>query len=388
MVILFVLAPGAYAFSCAARLFTLSEAYAAADSIIVGLVTECKESVSSDPYASGGADCSFTSLEVIKDSAPARDYSGVVSSSGCGLSVNVGDQYLLFLDSENRPLWFSASLSGDLYPSQQAHQYLQILRDFRDRRVGDLAEPWELADSDGGCSIWQSVKGNRITFTRRKPDAPQQPRPEWTQDAANGETVYRATVPLIDKENGLHAGTAEVAAFGANPDVDGDALLLRVTLLEQSPTVPRQASVSVGNRSWSLNRMETILRVGDGMTHKVAEFWEAGATAERILSAMLRPSDIAVTATIVTPNAASEADNEPPPGQAGLAVATADGDFFGQAPPRASATRPSARLNPPSETPYRGKEEPAEPVLRVESRSTQLASVIQRFRACYAEGQR
>jgi hypothetical protein len=325
---------------------------------------------------------------VLKDSAPARDYSGVVSSSGCGLSVNVGDQYLLFLDSENRPLWFSAALSGNLYPSQQAHQYLRILRDFRDGRVGDLAEPWDLADSDGYCSIWQSVKGNRITFTRRKPDAPQQTRPEWTQDTANGETVYRATVPLIDKENSLRSGTAEVAAFGTNPDVDDNALFLRVTLLEQSPAAVRQASVSVGNTTWSLNRMEINLPVGDATKHKVTEYWEAGVAAERILAAMLRPADIAVRATIVTPNAASEADNEPPPGQAGLAVATPGGDFIGQAPPRANATRQSARLNPPSETPYRGKKEPAEPVLRVESRSTQLSSVIQRFRACYAKGQR
>ncbi len=381
------LATNAYANSCAARLFTLSEAYAAADSIIVGLVTECKESVSSEPYASGGADCSFTSLEVLKDSAPARDYSGVVSSSGCGLSVNVGDQYLLFLDRENRPLWFSASLSGDLYPTQQTHQYLQILRDFRDGRVGDLAEPWELADSDGHCSIWQSVKGNRITFTRRKPAAPQQPRPEWTQDTANGETVYRATVPLIDKENSLRSGTAEVAAFGANPDVDDDVLFLSVTLLEQQSATARKTSVSVGNTTWSLNRMEIDLPVGDATKYKVNEYWEAGATAERILSAMLRPSDIVVTATIVTPNAASEADNEPPAGLAGLAVATPDGDYFGQAPPRASATRQSVRQNPPPENPYRGKEEPAEPVLRVESRSTQLASVIRRFRACYEQGQ-
>jgi hypothetical protein len=103
-----------HALSCASRHFTLSEAYEAADSIIVGLITECKEEVSSDPWANGGSDCSFSSIEVLKEPSPARDYSGVTSSSGCGLSLHVGGQYLLFLDSKNQPMHFSATLSGVL----------------------------------------------------------------------------------------------------------------------------------------------------------------------------------------------------------------------------------------------------------------------------------
>src|SRR5690606_7531132 len=65
MIIVLVSARSAYALSCKSELFTLSEAYEAADSIIVALVTECEEEVSSDSWASGGDGCSFVSLEVL-----------------------------------------------------------------------------------------------------------------------------------------------------------------------------------------------------------------------------------------------------------------------------------------------------------------------------------
>lgn len=74
-----------YALSCAPRDFTLNEAYESADSVIVGLVTECQQPVSRDSWASGSDDCSFTALGVLKESLPARDYSGVTSSAGIGL---------------------------------------------------------------------------------------------------------------------------------------------------------------------------------------------------------------------------------------------------------------------------------------------------------------
>ena len=94
-----VLPMNARALDCAPRAFTLSEAYDAADSIIVGLVTECEEEVSREPWADGGSDCSYVSLDVLKESKSVRDYRGISNSSGCGLSLHVGEQYLMFLDN-------------------------------------------------------------------------------------------------------------------------------------------------------------------------------------------------------------------------------------------------------------------------------------------------
>src|SRR5690606_8114802 len=172
MIIVLVSARSAYALSCKSALFTLSEAYEAADSISAELVTECEEEVSSDSWASGGDGCSFVGLEVLKHAVPPRDYGGVVSSSGCGLFVNVGSQYLLFLDSENRPMSFSAPLAGDHYLIQPTRQYLRILRDFRNGYVNDLAEPWLHYEYGGDCAIRQSIAGHQISFSRHMPDAP------------------------------------------------------------------------------------------------------------------------------------------------------------------------------------------------------------------------
>lgn len=343
--ILFVSASSTHALSCAPGYRTLSDAYEAADSIVVALITECKKEVSSDPWASGGDDCSFISLEVLKDSVPARDYGGVASSSGCGLSLHIGSQYLLFLDSENRPMVASAPLGGDHYLSQQTGQYLRILRDFRNGRVNDLAEPWLYEEIGGYCSITQSIKGHQISFSRRMPNAPPEPKPEWVGEMIDGETVYRATVPVVDLANRIPVGDAEIVAYGDVPDY-GNALLLSVSLQDKSPAPVRQASLSVGHRTWSLNRMETNLLLRAGASeHKTIEYWADGEVAEQMLAVMAQPSEVVVSATIVSRNADSGIHDVP-----------------------------------------LLQEEPLNPDLRLESRSTQLSGVIGRFRACYAGG--
>jgi len=373
-----------HALSCAPRQFTLSEAYEAADSIIVGLITECKEEISSDPWANGGSDCSFSSIEVLKESVPTREHIGVTSSSGCGLSLHVGGQYLLFLDSKNQPMHFSATLSGDRYQAQLANRYLRIIRDFRNGAVNDLAEPWMFGGSDGYCSIWQSIRGNQIRFSRRTPDAPQQPKPDWTQELINGEMVYRTTVPLFDADTKLPSGDAEIVAYGDVPDHLDDALVLRVTLPERSPAPVRQATLSVGDRTWSLNRMEMNLSLPGASAHTVVEYYGAGDVAEQILSAMAQPSDIVVSAKVVASNVASAPPEIPPPDQESFVLAPTKDVYFGRAAPETSSTRPSATPKVRAAGSYGAQEEPPEPVLRVESRSTQLSSVIQSFRACDA----
>lgn len=382
--ILSFLASNTHALTCASEQFTLSEAYDAADSIIVALILECQVEVTSDPYAIGGDDCSFVGLEVLKDSAPARDHSGIASSSGCGLSVHVGSQHLLFLDSENRPMAPSASLSGDHYMSQQTVQYLRILRDFRNGHVSDLAEPWMYEESRGYCSIKQSIKGHQISFSRRMPDALSEPKPVWTQEAINGEMVHRATVPLVDEENRIPVGDAEIVAFGDVPDRDVDALLLSVGLQDMTPATVRQARFSVGDRTWPLNRMETnlILVAGAGV-HNSVEYWTAGETAEQILEALEQPSEIIVSATIVPSQETFEPPDVAPPDDPARGMTGSKSNYVGPAP-LPESTGSSAMPSVSVANSYRIEEQPPEPDLRLVSRSTQLSGVIKNFRACYA----
>ena len=376
-----------HAMSCAPRQFTLSEAYEAADSIIVGLITECKNEVSTDAWANGGSDCSYSSMEVLKEATPARDYGGITSSSGCGLSLHVGGQYLLFLDSTNQPMHFSAPLSGNHHQTQLANQYLRIVRDFRDGRVNDLAEPWMYGEYMGQCSVYHSIRGNQISFYGRRPDAPQVPAPSWTQDSIDGQTVYRATVPFYDLDTKLPSGEGEIVAFGEVPDHNNDDLILRVGLWEKQPPPMRQATLSVGDKTWPLFRMETILSLSDVSKHKSVEYYAAGGVAKQILSAMLRPSDMVVSATIVATDSSYKVPEVTPPDQPSFGIASSKDDYFGPKAPEHSATKPSPAPKASAVNAYKAREEPPEPVLRVESRSTQLSSVIQMFEACYAGSQ-
>lgn len=374
----------AHALSCAPRQFTLEEAYETADSIIVGLITECKDEVSRDPWANGGSECSFSSIEVLKESIPAREYSGVTSSSGCGLSLHVGGQYLLFLDGENQPMHFSAALGGDQYKDQLANRYLQIIRDFRSGAIEDLSEPWTFVESGGYCSIWQTSGSNQIRFSRRTANAPTQPIPNWTQVTLNGQTAYKANVPALDAETNTPAGTVEIVAFGDSPEYFDDALSLSVHLREASPAPVRQVTLSVDSRNWSLNRVDMNLSLPGSISHSVVAYYAGGEAAEQILSAMAEPSDIVVSATVIAPTTPPEPPDDPPPDQESFVRPFSSDSYLGQAPSETSSTRPVVM---PRERPagsYGAKLEPPQPILRVQSRSTQLSAEIESFRACYS----
>jgi hypothetical protein len=375
-----------HALSCAQRLFTLSEAYETADSIVVGLITECKEEVSSDPWAHGGSECSFSSLEVLKESIPARDYHGAASSSGCGLSLHVGNKYLLFLDGENRPMRFSAALSSDQNPAQLSNHYLRIIREFRDGVVNHLAEPWMFGEFKGTCSLWHRVGGNQIRFNRRKGDAPQQPEPEWTQETTDGQTVYRSSVPSFSGDSTLPTGVVDIVAFGDIPDYADDALMLNVHIPERPPAPLRQATLSVGTRTWLLNRVEMSLSLPGAPAQTIINYSLAGNVAEQILSAMIQPSDILVSAALV----ASKTDSDPPPevtepGQGAFMPAPSNNEYFGPALPETGSTTPAITPSARAARSYETQSEPPQPFLRMKSRSTQLSGVIESFRACYEQ---
>ena len=161
--------------------------------------------------------------------------------------------------------------------------------------------------------------------------------------------------------------------------------MLSVSLAERSPAPVRQATLSVGDRTWSLNRMEMNLSLPGASAHKAVEYYGAGDVAEQILSAMAQPSDIVVFAAVVAANIDSDPPPEvPPPAQDSFVRAPSKGDYFGQALPEESSTKPAVTPSARVAGSYGAQKEPPQPVLRVESRSTQLLGVIQNFRACSA----
>ena len=361
--------PGAaFALSCASPNFTLSEAYEAADSIVVGLVTECKETTSQSVWVGGGSDCSFVTLEVLKEASPARDYGGTATSQACGLSLFVGEQYLLFLDSENRPLLYSSPLSGEGQLPKRAGGYLRILRDFRDDVSSELSEPWVAGELNGMCFLSHEIGGHHIMFSRWTDDAPAWPKHEWARETVDGRTVYRGRVQV--EVPGPAPMSVEFVTTGDFSQYAPDMQLLQVNFQEWPPAPARNATLSVGSRVWPLHWVKSVPSRGDWRGDPTVRYQVFGDVTEEILSAMLRPSDVVVSASLV---AATSPDTHPP-----AAAAAPDATVPA---PSLTNERPAAGLAEHDALGTSG-EAPAA-VIRLETRSTQLAHAVGRYRACY-----
>jgi hypothetical protein len=383
--VLFLLSADVHALSCASRHFTLREAFEAADSIIVGVVTGCRQEISSDGWTGGGDDCSFVAVDVLKESKPPRDYSGMASSSGCGLSLHVGSQYLLFLDEENRPMHFSAALEGDRYPAQLPTTYARILRAFRAGTVTDLSEPWIVEESEHGCWLRHSVSGNRILFSRRKPGS-SEPGEDWTCEAKGATSVCRSRISMAGASPAVSAQTVEVVVTGAMPEYSAGTQVLTVSMPERPAAPLRQATLTVGSRSWPLRRIEIAITLPGMSPVTTIEYRTGGEAAEQILAALIdHPADIVVSAAAVS---GSEGETAPgpelsAPDEERVPPALPDDAYFGPAPPESDSARRVTAAGGGAARPYGTQRDLPEPALRMETRSTQLPAVIEDYRACY-----
>ena len=377
IVALLILPINARALSCAPRDFTLSEAYDAADSIIVGLVTECDEEVSREPWANGGSGCSFVSLDVLKESNSARDYRGVASSSGCGLALQVGKQYLLFLDNKNKPLHFSTSINGGQRPNRLSDSYQRILRDFRDGVIRDLSEPWWFGGNEGTCSLSHAVGGHRISFGRGTTDSQGPLANNWTREKVDGKAVYSGRTRAIGANSSSPLLDVEVVVAGDIPEYPADAQLLSIEFEEPTPAPVRQATITVGNKSWQLYRVEEFISISGIPPITRVGYKVGGEVSEQILSAMSKPSDIVVSAVLVeSPAEISQLDQ-------GLVVqAPAGDDYFSPVLPESGSVKPEVASNGGAIRAYESRKELPVAVLSLETRSTQLPTVLEGYRAC------
>ncbi len=385
IVALLVLPMNARALDCAPRNFTLSDAYDAADSIIVGLVTECEEEISREPWANGGSDCSFVSLEVLKESKSARDYRGVTSSAGCGLSLHVGKQYLLFLDNENRPMRFSASLNGEQYLSQLSNSYQRILREFRDGVIRDLSEPWMFGEYEGACSLSHNVGGHRISFGRGTPDGQGQLAQDWTHEKVDGKTIHRGRTRSVGASPSSPLLDVEVVVVGDIPEYPIDTQMLTIAFQEQTSAPVRQAKIAVGNTSWSLYRVEESISISGMPIMTNVSYKVGGEVSEQILSAMSKPSDVVVSAVLVnSPNIDSKSLPQVSQLDQGSVILAPQGDdYFSQISPEPGLASPKNAPGVGGARAHQSRKDPREPVLRLETRSTQLPAVLESFQACY-----
>jgi hypothetical protein len=148
---------------------TLADSYANARGVVVAQVTGCAgRAVPTNGYCPDHL-YHLSVLEVLKDSVPARDFSGAYRGAGfmdCGTALSLGQTYLLFV-TETGSLDHDAggALKAKAARTRQLQQTLQILRDYRDGKIGELADPWSFVDNGLSCDLQHEVAGQELAFS-------------------------------------------------------------------------------------------------------------------------------------------------------------------------------------------------------------------------------
>lgn len=345
--------------SCAPPSHTIDESYDASDSIVIGVVSHCEVAESQQAWVQGGERCSFAVLEILKDASPSRDYNGMVNSSACGLSVRVGEQYLLFLDAENRPLPFSVHLPAEPTAAGRLEARIDLLRRYRDGRVDELSEPWVFRRTiTEACSLsLYAGYGNRLEFTRRPPHAMPLEDIDWEGMEANG-------VPLFQPGQ-LEDMRRRFATMPPPPDDPPHRL--EVTFQEPRPNAPRQATLRIGGQARALQREQVPLPEFIA-SETLYRYGLVGDEVLEVLDALAQPTDVLITATLDTP--APEPEAAPGNGAAGT---TPDASSSVGVVPGAAQRRPaqSVRSRP-------------KPSLGFETRSANIVPALEKYRACNA----
>jgi hypothetical protein len=161
--------------------------------------------------------------------------------------------------------------------------------------------------------------------------------------------------------------------------------MLSISFQERPPAPERQATISVGSQRWQLYRMESAVSVGGMPMITQVSYQVGGEVSEQVLSAMSKPSDVVVSAVLVNPPIV---DSEPSPENSendrGSVIQAPQGDaYFAQVPPESGLTKPQFGRSAGGARTYQSRKEPPEPILRLETRSTQLPAVLEDYQACY-----
>jgi hypothetical protein len=297
----------AVALSCYYESATLAENYANAVGIVVAEVEGCANGAEPTsgwcPCADGARpfECPdrnryrLSVLEVLKDSVPPQDFSGVyVGGDGmtsCGLGLVPGESYLLFISG---PGAINGSASGRLTGAgawRELHQTLAILRDYRngwiddlDHAVAERAKEWRFQDNSLMCELAQGVVDLRMTFTYPYVDDFAHYAYTAEHDDAGYATSFAGA--LIDPE----AAAAEGTSMTIEGPVHGPRVLaFTATFNPEVSAVPESATVRLGDQTWKLVTQTTTLRIQNTVVASIVGDVAAGDDALEILQAMLEP---------------------------------------------------------------------------------------------------
>jgi hypothetical protein len=297
-----------------AKATTLAQSYEQSRGVFVAQVLGCADDAIRDNGKCEGNRYFFEAIEVLKEANPWIDFSGVYPREtsqtflrGCragiisegapcfGRGFTLGATYLIFLNETGEIDW---SISGDLTAidnepvpppskSQILQAYLTILRDYRDGRIDDLAEPWFLIDSGDSCRLEHNVERQQISFSLSYDDS--RFRREFKkEDLGNGlqrwvkKTPEQAPMGLITQELVI-------------PEIQFGTLSFSARFREGMETMPDTAKISIGERSWSLRTSTLKVRNNGAVMVSVVQDMLQGDAAQEVFDAMLEPVEITVT---------------------------------------------------------------------------------------------
>ena len=237
---------------CIPQRTTLQEDYQEADAIFVGLVTGCGDS-NEVPRGTHCESATYTvqTIEVLKDSEPSRDHGGLFPSDnvmGCGLILAIGAEILFFVDENGHNFgpskWLNTNRAFDNRIINDSQERLRVLRDFRDGRIGDLAEPWHFMDLGISCRLIHRFHPVGLEFTF-----------VYSQSAKQGGPISLEEVQGLDGKIRFRAVPGNpnlppiVTTIIEGPPPTPDAINLAVVITDHEPS---SATLTVGDKSWSL----------------------------------------------------------------------------------------------------------------------------------------
>jgi len=287
---LFLAPSPATATTCARLISTLADDYENSDGVVIAQVGGCRQGIPPENNRCPDERYHLDVVEVLKDTMPSRDLSGTYAGRGfmgCGLALNLGQSYLLFVTAEGiLNQTGSGALKGQSPLTRTIQENVRILRDFRDKKIQDLSGAWHFSDNGLSCELRHRVNNQSLSFGYTYFDNDGYSyslRPSWDDD---GNVTYN---PVRSRS----PGKIEVEYNG--PDAEIQEVLFSAYLNNDVETIEDSSTIEVGGRSWKLYTATYSIRRSDKLprNNSVAEV-AVGDDANDILRAMLEPSDIVV----------------------------------------------------------------------------------------------
>ncbi len=259
------------ALACSCVNSSLQEKYDAADRIFVGQAAECIEGTLT---ADGSCPTGRWRLSVIEALKGSGDSPVLTERSSCPLWLQIGKNYLIFMNKGGGPSICNGSLALREPPDSRANERLRQLRDYRDGKTENLYPPWVFQEVESTCTLGHTFGNTSLRFAYST---------RATQPPENGMIEkFVVKTPLPDHITG--EGMQKTVNFSA-------------TFMNHQDIVPASTRIKVGDRRWSFETMEVELKLrGSERPLTIHNEFLTGSQALDVLQALTQHDEFTLRA--------------------------------------------------------------------------------------------